>query len=412
MRANQDRSTGAERQPLSVNLNQYREEVESGLQNEIGAMDLAQERQSFYDYDGFRYEKRFRRDTENSFDFQGRSHRASGFLHQCVGVLCRHLYSPGPSRRWDDDSGDKILQRVYADNLINSLLHECDKLSTLNDRVAIQIDAGKGDLKLKPITYRVWGREQHCVWCDPNNANEPEVVCTIDKFDNQRRARLWSDAEVWTFLSKKFDPDKPSEGRVLYLQTKEPHDYGCLPYTFWHYELPIRSFDGVVSIGRYLWGAEIHIDDRLSLMDESIKKYINPIPTAAGMPDGWKPVIEPGRFINLPRVGSGPNADGTYSPGEFAKLEYLSTLVDVAGSWDDLDRFGKQALAAASIPENQVRMEQIGVASGISLMVEQEPLLKRAENRREMAKVYETDLGRRTLTCFANHYGRAARVVA
>ena len=57
------------------------------------------------------------------------------------------------------------------------------------------------------------------------------------------------------------------------------------------------------------------------------------------------------------------------------------------------------------MPISAARMEQQGVASGIALMVEQEPLLKRAEKRRHTFKVYECDLARRTLVVTANHYG-------
>lgn len=388
---------------MPVNLKPYQDEIEAGLPNEQTQWDLAQERQAFYDFDGFKYERRFKRDAESSFDFQGRSHRASGFLHQCVCKLTDHLYSPGPSRRWDDPSGDKVLQRIYADNLINALLHWADIKSTLNDSVAIQIDA-TGNFALKPIKYRFWARQNHVVYCDPDNADEPQVVITRDKYDGQTRFRLWSDTEVWTSTTKKAN-ENYMDGRAAFLRTKEPHDYGCLPFSFFHYHLPIESLDEIVAIGTYLWKADIHIDDRLSLLDESIKKYINPVAWSKGMPSGWKPILEAGRFINLPRSAPSVDSNGNYVPGESTELGYTSALVDIAGSWDDTERFIRQALSVAGIPESTVKMEATTMASGVSLIIEQEPLLKRAENRRPMAMVYETDLARRTLLCVGNHYG-------
>lgn len=282
-------------------------------------------------------------------------------------------------------------------------MHKCDTLATLNDTVAIQIDAGAGNFKLKPISYRVWSREKIAIWEDPDNANEPIVLCTVDRYDAQTRYRLWSDEEVWTGLTKK-STDTWNQGRVVQTWKKEEHSYGCLPFTLIHYHLPIESIEEVVGIGTYLWKAEIHIDNRLATMDEAIPKALSPILMAKGLPDGYKPIIEPGRLIFMPRSGAGPQPDGSYDPGEYATIEAVFTQLDIAGSWDDLSRFINQAMEAAEVPVSAVRMEQMGVASGISLMVEQEPLLKRAENRREMYNVYETDLARRTLMCVDGHY--------
>jgi hypothetical protein len=391
---------------MSVDLTPYAEEAGKGLPNEMPDMDIARERQAFYDYDGARYERRFRRDSESSFDFQGRSHRASGFLHECVSVLCRHLYNPGPARRWSKDGPDRLLQRVYADNWINAIWHACDTLATLNDTCAIQIDAGRGDFKIKPITYRVWGREDVAIFPDPDNANEPIVVCTVDQYDMQTRYRLWSDTEVWTGLTKKVT-DGWTMGRVVDHWIKEDHDYGCLPFTMVHYHLPIRSIKQVIGIGTYLWKAEVHIDNRLMKMDESIPKYLDPMLLGKGFPDGWKPDIEPGRLILAPRANPNMNQGGDYEPGEPASIDPISTMIDVAGSWDDLSRFISQALQASEIPESAIRMEQqLAAPSGIALMIEQEPLLKRAETRREMYKVYENDLATRTLRCIQGHYGK------
>jgi hypothetical protein len=128
------------------------------------------------------------------------------------------------------------------------------------------------------------------------------------------------------------------------------------------------------------------------------------------MPEDWKPIIEPQRFIRLPRASAHLAPGGGYEPGDFASLGYLQATIDVAGVWDDLSRYIDQALDAAGIPKSQVRMEAMGVASGISLMVEQEPLIRRAKTRQAIFKVYETDLAKRTLLCTGNHYGMPALV--
>jgi len=363
---------------MPVNLEPYRKEVEGGLSNESKQMDLAMERQDFYDYKGGHWEKYFRRDAETSWDFQGRSKRSSGFLRECIDKLTQHLYSPGPARRWvgqatnkendakTESEGAKFLQKVYQDNLIDSLMLECEKLSTLNNACAIQIDAGTeydedgepvSNYDKKPICYRVWGREQFCVWTDPNSASTPIVVCVKDMYDTQKRYRLFSDAEVWEFRTKKQSPGvaggmPTSGGTAPYPVTPAPipHDYGCLPFTFIHGVLPIRDFE-VVAEGDFLWKAEINIDDRLMRLDESINKHINPVAWVTGAPPNWKVLIQPQRFISLPGAEPYPGEEGM-SEGTPAQIGYLEAHIDVAGAWDDLERFIKQSLEAVGIPEN------------------------------------------------------------
>ncbi len=392
-----------------VDLNKWKPEVESGLSHEIREIEAARERQDFYDFQGARWERRFRRDAESSFDFQGRSHRQSGFLRECVGKLCAHLYSPGPARRWSDNVGDEFLQGVYQQNLINSLMLRADELSTLNDSVAIQIDAADGIFKEKPITYRLWSREQFTAWCSPDKPCEPIVVCTIDDVDEGKRYRLWSDKEVWTFIAEykgeRGEPGSPGQlSDPVLRMPKEPHAYGCLPFTFIHYNLPIQEFFSV-AIGEFLFKAELAIDNRLMTIDESITKYLNPIPMAKGVDAQWKPNVEPGRFVRMPLANPLVTETG-YQPGEYATLEYLEAHVDVGGAWEDLTNYINQALEAAEIPKSAVRMEAMQITSGIGLMVEQEPLIRRAEKRRAIYEVYEQDLAYRTLWCAGNHYGK------
>jgi len=385
---------------MPTSLQPFAEEIESGLPNERTGLDDALKRQAFFDYDGFRYEADFKRDAESSFDFAGRPHRPSGFLRECVEILTEHLYSPGPQRAYTEKAGDELLQRVWADNHMDSLMGEADQLSTLNDVSAIQIDAGQGVYAEKPVTYRLWGREQFVAWTSPDDQREPVAVAVRDKYDLQTRWRLWSDAEVWTFVSKKADDWRGG----VQLQSKEPHRYGTIPFSFVHYKLPIRDFC-VSSIGDLLSKAEIRIDDRLSRLDESINKHLNPLPLAEGVDELWKPIVEPGRFIRMPMAAPVMTADG-YATGQPSRLYYLQVTIDSAGAWDDLLKYTNQALEAARVPLTAVRMEQTGAASGIAILAEQAPLLTRARKRRAPFGTYETDIARRTLVCCGNHYSK------
>lgn len=387
-----------------IDLTPYGLEVERGLPNERAGLDAASERQDFFDYDGERWESKFKRDAESSFDYQGRPHRPSGFLRMCVEVLTEHLYGPGPSRTWTDTPGRDFLDRVYHDNLIDVLMGEADVLSTLNQAAAIQIDAGAGDFEDRPIAYRIWGREQFCAWPDPDDPRKAAVVCTRDQHDLRTRYRLWSDTEVWTYSTRK--ADGTSGGRAARLESREPHDYGGLPFTIAHYKLPTRDFD-VSCPGEFLHKSEVRIDNRLNFLDESITKHLNPIPVAEGVDALWKPTIEPMRFIRMPLAHPTVASDGGYQPGQYARLYFLQPQVDVAGAWADLTSYMNQALRAARVPIQAALIdEQPGVISGIALILAEAPLFKRARKRRGVFSVYEQDLARRTLSCAGHHYGR------
>jgi hypothetical protein len=384
-----------------TDLTQYGLEVERGLQNERPRLNDAVMARAFYDYEGRRYATLFMRDAETTFDFLGRPYRPSGFVREVVDVLTEHLYAPGPTRQWSDDAGQELLDRVYQDNHIDSLMLRCDQLSTLADVCAIQVDAMEGEFAERPLTLNLWEAGEFTAWTDPNNAREVVAVCTIDRFDQQTRYRLWNAAEVWTYLTKK--GDGTAGGRVADLQSKEPHDYGCVPFSFIHYDLPIQQF-WAAGISELLVNAEIRLNDRLSRLDEAINKHLNPVATATNVPSDWQPVIEPLRFIKLRSTG-GIGATGGYEAGKDPVLAYLQAQIDTAGAWLDLTNYLNQVLEALRVPASSVRMEQTGVASGISLIVEQAPLLTRARRRRYPFQVYEASLAKTILTCAGTHYG-------
>ena len=321
---------------MPLNLYPYQREIEAGLPTQSKDMPEAEERQAFYDYDGTRYERRFRRDAESSFDFQGRSHRSSGFLAECLDILCEHIYSPGPSRHWSEKAGDDFLQRVYTDNLIDAFMLEADLLSSLNQFVGIQIDPAAGDFTTKPITYRLWGREELAVWTDPDDRCCPQVVVTKDKVNEQTRYRLWTDEVVQTFLTKPLGLMQTAGGRVATPRALPSRTAtAACPSRSSAIGCPIRGFPSpgcsVRAVGDLLFKAECSIDDRLMTLDESIKKHINPIAVAEGVDPRWKPDVEPQRFIRMPRSGMQITKDGEYRPGEFARLYYLMASIDVAG---------------------------------------------------------------------------------
>lgn len=376
-------------------------EVRAGLPNSASRRDRAARNAAFYDHDGGRYKEFFRRDAESTWDQQGRPHRQSGFSREVIDVLTDHLYHPGPSRAWSVPAGDEWLAKVYADNRLDSLMATVDVLTHRAAVAAVQIDAGAG-LPDRPITLRPWPAEAFDAWTDPDEPTRAVAVVTVDRLDLQTRYRLWTAESVRTFVTDR--ADGTAGGRVASLVADEPNSYGAIPFAFARFDPCGLDFWGSCP-GDLLVDAEVRVDDRLSRLDESIAKHLNPVAWVKGMPRGWTPVIEPGRFLRLADAGPVPTPGGLLT-GPGAEVGFLQAKIDVDGAWRDLLNFLNQTLEAVRAPLSAVRMEQQGVASGISLIVEQAPLLGRARKRRSVWAPFEEDLARLVLLCSGNHYRR------
>ena len=383
-----------------------REEIEAGLPNEKGALDEARENHAFFDLDAERYIPM--REAESTFDYERREKRTSGFMRECIEVLTDDLYSPGPSRTFDVPAGQKFLEKVWQDNLVDALMQRADELTHINRVVAVQVDACEGVFDEKPITLRLWGRDEFLVWTSPEDITKVAAVCTIDRWDLTTRYRLWTADLVEEYKTDK--AEGTAGGTAPVLVSSLPHDYGRIPFGFCWYDLPVRSFFPA-SPGTFLRRAECRIDDRLSRLDESIHKHLNPLPVAKNVPDDWQCIIEPQRFIILRSRGP-VMTDNGYMPGAEPSLEYLQPKIDVSGAWLDLTNFANQALEASRVPLCAVRAEQDGTASGFALVCEQAPLLKRAKRRRAPAFFSECDIAKAILECAGNHYGKPELVNA
>jgi hypothetical protein len=378
-------------------------EVEKGLSTEAkDRMDDALMATRFFNFDGKQYMSKFANNAESPYDYANRPYRQTGLTREIVDVLTEHLYAPGPARKWDDAGADEFLSRVYEDNHVDMLMQRADQLSTLSHCAAIQVDADEGLFDDRPLTLRLWAAEEFAVWEDPDDRRRVAAVCTKDMYDQTTRYRLWTEEEVRTFETRK--GDGTSGGRAPVQTEQEKNTYGCIPFAFTHYEFPVSQF-WEPGIGGLVVDTEIHANDRLSRLDQAFQRFLDPIMTAEGMPDGWSLIVQPGQPIRIPRramVGS----DSGFIPGPEPKLAYLQAMIDVAGAWEDVRNHVNQVLEAVRVPASAVRMEQTGVASGISLIVEQAPLLTRARKRRGPYGVYETELARTILRCAGNHYSR------
>lgn len=384
-------------------LTYYSEEVEAGLPNVKDLLDRRLENQAFYDLDADRYMPQ--REGETTFDYINREKRTSGITRECISLLTEHLYSPCPSRRYDDEGAEEFLEQVWNDNHFDSMMHEVDKLATLNDVVAIQIDAGEGDFSNRPITLRLWGGEEFWAWTDPQDATKVVALVTIDKYDQRTTYRLWNDKEVRVYRTKSVKGGTAG-GRVAELVRGESanHEYGMIPFAFVHYEFPHRRFN-TPGLGSFLAKAERSINDDLARICEAKHKYLAPIPIASGVSSIWQPIIEPGRWLRLPGGGIEVGPSGGFERAPDPKLEYLQADIDFDGAWNDLIRYLNQVLESCRVPLAAVRMEQDASRSGIAILAEQIPLLNRARSRRRPFQVFESRIAKAILTCAGNHYG-------
>ena len=302
---------------------------------------------------------------------------ASGFDGD---VRDHHRSLSAPVQPWADTHDRGTTRRltsgweVWKALDINTLWHEADVLSTLNDYCAFQV-VGTDD-PISPSMW-LWGREEMAVWTDPENAVKPAVVCTIDKYDNQIRYRAWDAENVGTWITRKFDQGRPSNSsdrygrgaRVPEFQGVEPHGCGELPFVFVHACPPVRYFE-TNGIGTPLRKINTELDAMLSDIAEAVQFYARPWLLGRNLAAGFRPIVQAGRVIRLE-----PDRTVTeigMAPPE-PSLEPLVIPVDTQALWEDLNNQVDHALENYGVPKAAVRMTQQTTASGAAIIQEQMP---------------------------------------
>jgi hypothetical protein len=384
------------------------QEVASGLRNERGRLAEAAENAAFADLGSRDYIER--REAETEFDYAGRVKRASGLMHQAINRLCSHTYNPGPMRTAiDAPQADELLQQVYEQCHIDAVMHEAERLSTINDVAAIECKAT--DDPEYPIDLQLWGSEEFAVFLDPDDPRKPYAVVTIDQFDEQTRYRLYFDDAVHTFLTAKAGSatGQRTDGGVIAFEvpgSPEPNTYGVLPFAFVPYRAPVRRF-WTCGPGSFLKEAERVINDQLSDMAELIQKYQFPIALLKGVGPEFNPEIGPGRFLRLIQGDSTYNGDG-FAPGGQPAAEYLQAQLQIEAIWQDIKEYMGQVAEAIDLPPSALRLDYTDAPSGISILIRTLPLLTRARQRRPIYQWAETCLARLICCCYARHYGKPA----
>ncbi len=383
------------------------QEVERGLRNERTRLAGAAENQAFVDLDGERYTPR--REAETEFDYAGRVKRTTGFVHQTITKLCQHTYNPGPQRIATKAAGaDALLQQVYEQCHIDAVMHEAEELATTNDVAAIEIKATLDPDR--PIDLQLWGGEEFAVFLDPRDQRRAYSVCTIDKYDEQTRFRLWFEDEVYTFVTRKAESGNSDKGVIAFQQGQpEENTYGGLPFSFVHYQMPVRRFWSP-SPGTFLRECEKSLNSQLSELAETIQKFNAPIGIFKNVSVEFNPEVGKGRFLRLMRATAGYDGDGFSQSGE-PSAEYLQAVIQVESIWQDIQNTIRQIAEAVQVPPSALTLDYSDAPSGLSLVIREFPLLTRARQRRPIFQWAESELAKNMLRCYGNHYG-APEIVA
>lgn len=384
-------------------------EVARGLPCERERLACALENQAYADLEHEPYEEM--RESETQWDFVRRPRKATGFVHQALGRLCAHTYSPGPHRSADVPAADRILQQVYTQNHIDALMHEAERLSTINDVAAIQVRWTRGRGKGKDVDLQLWGAEEFAVFESPDDPREAEAVVTIDKVDNATRYRVWFDDLVHTFSTAKAggQDGRRTEGGVIAYEevgSPRPNPYGAIPFAFVHYRQPTRCF-WTNAPGSFLRRTEATVNVELSDLAEAIVKYATPIGLLINFPVEDNPEIGPGRFLRLIRGGPTYSGDG-YSDGGEPDARYLQAQLAIEAIWEDIRHTLDQAAEACDLSPGALRLDYSDAPSGFSLVCRQFPLLDRARGRRPIFQRAETELARTICAVYGAMAGDAA----
>lgn len=356
---------------LRVDLDRIERAICDGLPAERERILCAQKNRVFFD--GHNASEIPSRQAEDRLDYDMRPKHVSFLTRKVVRSLTSRTYAPGPTRSLGDEAATQWLERVYQDTGANALWHDADREATLQGVCGFQV-AATGDPK-RPIRIHLWTAEELAVWCPDDDALTPQAVCTITQDGAETSYTLYTAAGVRRYRTK-----KSQFGMAR--QTIEPtgpweaNPYGVLPFAFVHFERPVRSF-WVQGLGSLVRQINARADEKLSELDEAQRFYLKPILLASGVPPGWRPKIQPGRFNIVPFR---PGQNG--APSAEPKVWALQVPVDVGSAWLDIQNTIETGLSDLDIPVAAYRSEQSSVKSGAAMVTEQAPLMDYARERR------------------------------
>lgn len=384
-------------------------EVERGLPNEAERLLEAAENQRYADL--CQHLDDHRREGETEWDYLRRPKKETGFTHQVVSRLTSHTYNPGPHRSTGDDGLDTLIEQVYADNHIDALMHEAERLSTVNRVAAIQVRYTGDRRPEKPINLQLWGADEFVVFESREDPTEAAAVVTIDRYDQTTRYRVWFWDVVHTFVTGKAgDEDgRGTRGGVVAMEVADspkPNPYGRLPFVFVPYTPQVREF-WTPSPGSFLRRNEAEANQQLCELAQAIVKFTVPVTWFKNVPPEFNPEMGRGRFLRLVRGGPAYTGEGFSDTGdpEVGALQFELAIEQV---WADVTNTLQQAAEACDLPAGALKLDYSDAPSGVSIVARAFPLLERARHRRAIYQRAETDLVRMIAAVYAARTGDAA----
>lgn len=378
---------------LRIDIDAVEKQICEGLPLERQRLLEAQKNQVFMDGDNDGEIPS--RQAEDRLDYDMRPKLTSYMTRKVINGLTCHTYCPGPTRRLGEEAATEWLERVYEDNGCNALWKDADRLATLQGVSAFQV-AATGDPS-RPIRLHVWSAEELAVWCPSDDVLHPQAVCTITQDGPETLYSLFTATGIRKYRTSRSEFGM-SRTLIRPVGPWEENPYGVLPFSWVHFERPTRRF-WVKGIGTLVRKINARVDEKMSELAEAQRFYLKPIPLASGVPPGWRPKIQPGRF-NIVPFRPGPNGQPAIEP----KVWFLQAEVNVEAAWADIRSTVETGLSDLDIPLAAYRAESSSVKSGAAMVTEQLPLMKYARGRRFHYGEAEKDLVKLVLAIGGSYY--------
>jgi hypothetical protein len=377
-------------------INDIKDEIVGGLQCERTRLDDAMFNLEFYEGDFSRFPPR---SPGQAYDSR-RYFRNVPIMQRIVNVLTDHLYASGPVRVIaDQPEATEWLENIYRRNTIDALWQAAEQMSGVTSLAAFQVEASEDPFC--PLAICLWDGSQLCVWTHPDQPLEPLAVATIDLYDYQRRVRLWTETEMTTYVTEKWNPGI-GNAATAYRQEGPPvpNPYGVIPFSFVHWRKPVRDF-WTTSPGTRLRAMNDGLNFFLTEHFDCVRYNTRPVIVLKNVRAGWRPPkpIKPGDVWDLP-------ADEDSEGDAKQTADYLQADPGfIMAGWEDANHFIDLALECDGVPPATFRLVQDAAASGIQVVVEQIPLIAWATKRQRQFQCYETELAKLVFRIGAVHLG-------
>jgi hypothetical protein len=366
-------------------------EVKQGCATHERTLVRARELQDWYDGESEKYIAF--KPAEDALSWLTRPKRVSFITRQVVNKLTSHLYKPGPRARLITSSPDVSAwySRVAQDIQLNGLMHQADRLATLQGVCIIGVYPTGNPAR--PINYHLFPRQDFVFWASPDDPRIATAVCTITKVGPELlRYRLWTATHYYTFYKGKSWGYTPGGWNVARFDpgTSGSHPYAVLPFCFITHELPTTELE-TRGLGQMLAKINRALNIDKSNLAHWVHHYARPLGFVRGVGPEWRPKFVDGGFVPLI-----VRHDSTEDAPVVPEAQYLESNIDITAIRDYIRGEANQALAELDIP---ISIETTGdggggakLASGISIAAQDADLITYAKGRQPLFELHESHL--------------------